>query len=224
MSKPSLEWIRRISKHYQGSCVSGWCSAVQHAGPRPSHILIGEASEATSITTQKLLSSLHQTPGVRPCNSYMVTGKSVQDHTFHHQLQASQLPTLLLQVALLACVCLASAQLDPTSTCSTLHPAIVARISKELAPWASDGISEALMRNASQLCPPSDRHFCRVKFIQVLIEDGQLYLTSIFPRASDHEGFSREAAGEIFLHLLLHVAQRVLLYLWFPAALWVQRV
>lgn len=104
-----------------------------------------------------------------------------------------QLLSLLLGTTLF---CLASAQQEPSS-CSTLHPDIVARISKELAPWAKNGISEALMRNASQLCPPSDRHLCRVKFIQVLIEDGQMYLTSIFPRSAGNEGYSREAAGTV---------------------------
>lgn len=83
-----------------------------------------------------------------------------------------------------------------SATCDSLHPAIVARIDKELGPWKVHGLSDALMRNASRYCKVVNRPDCQAKYIRVLIENGTMYLNSLFSRKPGWEGYGREAAGE----------------------------
>lgn len=82
-----------------------------------------------------------------------------------------------------------------SDVCDSLHPAIVARIDKELGPWKAHGLSDALMRNASRYCQVNNRPDCQAKYIRVLFENGTMFLTSLFSRNPGWEGYGREAAG-----------------------------
>lgn len=85
---------------------------------------------------------------------------------------------------------------DRQGSCAAIHPAFVARIAKDLAPWADEGISQALMRNVTQFCPASEPNHCTFKYIRMIIKDGKLFYTSIFPRnPPEWNGYTLESAG-----------------------------
>ena len=81
----------------------------------------------------------------------------------------------------------------------SLHPDLLARIRKDLAPWGKTGIGVDSMRNISRFCPESasDPNFCSNKYLRFTIDNGTLYFNNLIPRSKgdDTTRASRAPSG-----------------------------
>ena len=71
-----------------------------------------------------------------------------------------------------------------SSTCSSVSSLLMANIEQDLEPWMKKGIGVEEMRAISRSCPESkdDKFFTSNAYLRVTIENGTLYLNSLFPR------------------------------------------
>ncbi|PNW76532.1 hypothetical protein CHLRE_11g467670v5 [Chlamydomonas reinhardtii] len=97
----------------------------------------------------------------------------------------------LLGSALVVALVLACTRVTDADEClNVLHPAMTARIQKDVA-WLdrAGGITDAMIRNISLLCDNAIRWQCNVKAVRMMIKDGEVYLNSLHPdwRLGPHE-------------------------------------
>ena len=74
--------------------------------------------------------------------------------------------------------------LDVNHSCATVSQLLMANIEQDLLPWKESGIGIKEMRAISRSCPESqnDTFFTSNAFLRVTIDNGTLYLSSLFPR------------------------------------------